>query len=162
MAGITCPFLDKFANGHHDGGAPDKILPTLSGECKKILQSNMVLAPTGCTAEFCQAGRMIHSDEPRIGESRPLDIVKKEADAFLWQLWQEGVYTESQYRQRYGEVHNSLEASAAYETVWINGSKMVARTAVWTQTSEELLHGLRLSWKNSRKCIMRSHYRELE
>jgi hypothetical protein len=159
---MACPFLDKFANGHHDGGSLDKISPSLSGECKKILQSNIVLTPTGCTAEFCQAGRMIHSDEPRVGENRPLDTIKKEADAFLWQLWQEGVYTEGQYRQRYEEVNNSLEASAVYETVWVNGSKTVIRTAVWTQTAEELLHGLRLSWKNSRKCIMRSHYRELE
>lgn len=131
-------------------------------EFQTIVEKNPVLASTGCTPQFCQAGRLIHSDEPRVGETRPLDVVKREASGFLWQLRQEGVYTEDQYKARHTEVLESLEASAVVEPMLVDGVKTVGRTATWTQTSLELLHGIRLAWKNSRKCIMRSHFKELE
>ena len=131
-------------------------------EFQTIIQKNPVLASTGCTPQFCQAGRLIHSDEPRVGENRPLEVVKQEALGFLWQLWQEGVYTEEQYTARHVEVLKSLEESEVIEPMVVDGVKTVGKTATWTQTPKELLHGIRLAWKNSRKCIMRSHYMELE
>jgi hypothetical protein len=131
-------------------------------EFQKIVKDNPVLTSTGCTREFCQAGRMIHSDEPRVGETRALEVVKEEASAFLWQLLKEGVYTEEQYTARRNEVLNSLEASAVVEPMLVDGVKTVGKTATWTQTSQELQRGLQLAWKNSRKCIMRSHFKELE
>ncbi|OGM46177.1 putative nitric oxide synthase [Aspergillus bombycis] len=131
-------------------------------EFQTIIQKNPVLASTGCTPQFCQAGRLIHSDEPRVGETRPLEVVKQEALGFLWQLWQEGVYTESQYMVRHVEILQSLEESEVIEPMLVDGVKTLGKTATWTQTAEELLHGIRLAWKNSRKCIMRSHYKELD
>ncbi|KAB8262117.1 nitric oxide synthase [Aspergillus pseudonomiae] len=131
-------------------------------EFQTIIQKNPVLASTGCTPQFCQAGRLIHSDEPRVGENRPLEVVKQEALGFLWQLWQEGVYTEEQYTARHVEVLKSLEESEVIEPMVVDGVKTVGKTATWTQTPKELLHGIRLAWKNSRKCIMRSHYMELD
>ncbi|KAE8332778.1 nitric oxide synthase [Aspergillus sergii] len=131
-------------------------------EFQTIIKNNPVLASTGCTPQFCQAGRLIHSDEPRVGESRPLEVVKQEALGFLWQLRQEGVYTEDQYTARHLEVLKALKESEVLEPMMVDGVKTVGKTATWTQTSEELLHGIRIAWKNSRKCIMRSHYKELD
>ncbi|KAE8421394.1 nitric oxide synthase [Aspergillus pseudocaelatus] len=131
-------------------------------EFQTIVKNNPVLASTGCTAQFCQAGRLIHSDEPRVGETRPLEVVKQEALGFLWQLRQEGVYTEDQYTARHVEVLKALEESEVIEPMLVDGVKTVGKTATWTQTPEELIHGIRLAWKNSRKCIMRSHYKELD
>jgi hypothetical protein len=142
--------------------SPGEMQSTQLDEFQKIVKNNPVLASTGCTRQFCQAGRMIHSDEPRVGETRPLKVVMEEASAFLWQLLQEGVYKEDQYKARCNEVLQSLEASAVVEEIWMDGVRTVGKTATWIQTSEELLHGLRLAWKNSRKCIMRSHFRQLE
>ena len=56
----------------------------------------------------------------------------------------------------------ALKESEVLEPMMVDGVKTVGKTATWTQTSEELLHGIRIAWKNSRKCIMRSHYKELE
>ncbi|KAE8154167.1 nitric oxide synthase [Aspergillus avenaceus] len=131
-------------------------------EFQKIVESNPVLTSTGCTAQFCQAGRMIHSDEPRVGETRPLEVVKEEASGFLWQLWQDGVYSEEQFKTRRDEVLRSIDASAVFEPMTVNGVKTVGKTGTWTQTSEELRHGIRLAWKNARKCIMRSRFKELD
>ncbi|KAE8165694.1 nitric oxide synthase [Aspergillus tamarii] len=131
-------------------------------EFQTIVKNNPVLASTGCTPQFCQAGRLIHSDEPRVGETRPLEVVKQEALGFLWQLRQEGVYTADQYTARHVEVLKALEESEVIEPMLVDGVKTIGKTATWTQTPEELIHGIRLAWKNSRKCIMRSHYKELE
>lgn len=131
-------------------------------EFQTIIKNNPVLASTGCTPQFCQAGRLIHSDEPRVGETRPLEVVKQEALGFLSQLRQEGVYTEDQYTARHLDVLKALKESEVLEPMMVDGVKTVGKTATWTQTSEELLHGIRIAWKNSRKCIMRSHYKELE
>ena len=130
-------------------------------EFKKIIESKRVLVSTGCTKDFCQAGRMVHTDEPKIGENRPLETIKEEALAFLWELWQDGIYSESQYEQRVRDVLRDIEAATVDEDVWIKEDSP-GKTATWRQTAEELQHGLRLAWKNSRKCIMRSHYLELK
>lgn len=34
-------------------------------ELERIRRKHTMLASTGCTRDFCQAGRMIHTDEPR-------------------------------------------------------------------------------------------------
>ncbi|PYH90281.1 nitric-oxide synthase [Aspergillus ellipticus CBS 707.79] len=131
-------------------------------EYEKIMEKNPVLAPTGCTDKFCQAGRMVHTHEPKVGENRPLDIVREEASGFLWQLWQDDIYTESQYNERRAQVTLEIERSAKEKIVWNQGIKRVGKTSSWTQTREELRYGLRLAWRNSRKCIMRSRYQELD
>ncbi|RAK98175.1 nitric-oxide synthase [Aspergillus ibericus CBS 121593] len=131
-------------------------------EYEKILERNPILAPTGCTDKFCQAGRLVHTDEPKIGDNSPLEIVQNEASAFLWQLWQDGIYTEDHYTERRAQVMADIDRSAKDKIVWNQGVKRVGKTSTWTQTFEELQYGLRLAWRNSRKCIMRSRYQELE
>ncbi|CAK42680.1 uncharacterized protein An15g07930, partial [Aspergillus niger] len=131
-------------------------------EYERILEKNPILAPTGCTDQFCQAGRLIHSDEPKVGENRPLEVVQNEAVAFLWQLWQDGVYTEDCYLERRTQVLEEIARSAKQTIVWEQESKRVDTTSIWTQSPEELRYGLRLAWRNSRKCIMRSRYQDLE
>ena len=131
-------------------------------EYDKILERNPILAPTGCTEKFCQAGRLVHTDEPKVGENRPLEVVQDEASAFLWQLWQDGIYTEDRYTERRAQVMEDIDRSAKEKIVWSQGAKRVGKTSTWTQTSEELRYGVRLAWRNSRKCIMRSRYQELE
>ena len=37
----------------------------LEPEFERIRNKHPVLASTGCTRDFCQSGRMIHTDEPR-------------------------------------------------------------------------------------------------
>ncbi|KAH0545408.1 hypothetical protein FGG08_000549 [Glutinoglossum americanum] len=156
LPSTACPFLSGISHSPEDPIAAKPI-----EEFANILQNNKVLASTGCTPQFCQAGRATHIDEPRNGENRPLETIKAEASGFLWEMWKDGVYTEDQYNHRLEEVLQKLDADAVQGTVWINGKKTPGITATWTQNSEELLHGLRLAWKNSRKCIMRSHYLEL-
>ncbi|KAI2827433.1 hypothetical protein CBS147343_9197 [Aspergillus niger] len=145
---------------HTRGATPSPRCPFV--EYERILEKNPILAPTGCTDKFCQAGRLIHSDEPKVGENRPLEVVQNEAVAFLWQLWQDGVYTEDCYLERRTQVLEEIARSAKQTIVWEQESKRVDTTSIWTQSPEELRYGLRLAWRNSRKCIMRSRYQELE
>lgn len=37
----------------------------LDPEIERIRNKHPILASTGCTKEFCQSGRMTHTDEPR-------------------------------------------------------------------------------------------------
>ncbi|RAH53320.1 hypothetical protein BO85DRAFT_463026 [Aspergillus piperis CBS 112811] len=134
---------------HDSGAAPSTRCPF--EEYERILEKNPILAPTGCTEESCQAGRLIHSAEPKVGKNRPLEVVKNEAVAFLWQLWQEGIYTEDRYLERRAQVLEEIARSAKTTIVWDQGYKRRRRTC----------YGLRLAWKNSRRCIMRSRYQDL-
>lgn len=167
--GHVVPLLGQCGNPHalpvvmgSVSQATNGVCPFASKEVDLILHNKRVLADTGCTAQFCQGGRMIHSNETRLGESRPLHVLVAEAEAFLWELWQDGVYAEDEYRQRLNDVVLELERGAVKETVWIDGHKKPGITSTWIQTSKELSHGLRLAWKNSKRCIMRSHYGELQ
>ncbi|PYH31484.1 nitric-oxide synthase [Aspergillus neoniger CBS 115656] len=145
--------------GHDSGATPSIRCPF--DEFERILEKNPILAPTGCTEKFCQAGRLIHSAEPKVGENRPLEVVKNEAVAFLWQLWQEGIYTEDRYLERRAQVLEEIARSTKTTIVWDQECKRVGKTSIWTQSAEELRYGLRLAWKNSRRCIMRSRYQGL-
>ncbi|GLB07177.1 hypothetical protein AtubIFM57258_002500 [Aspergillus tubingensis] len=144
----------------HDSGATPSIRCPFE-EYERILEENPILAPTGCTEKFCQAGRLIHSAEPKVRENRPLEVVKNEAVAFLWQLWQKGIYTEDRYLERRAQVLEEIAQSTKTTTVWDQEYKRVGKTSIWTQSAEELRYGLRLAWKNSRRCIMRSRYQDL-
>ncbi|GCB25858.1 nitric oxide synthase, brain [Aspergillus awamori] len=125
---------------HTSGATPSPRCPFV--EYERILEKNPILAPTGCTDKFCQAGRLIHSDEPKVGDNR--------------------VYTEDRYLKRRSQVLEEISRSAKKAIVWDQESKRVDTTSIWRQSPEELRHGLRLAWRNSRKCIMRSRYQELE
>lgn len=140
----------------------DAKCPATSPELDLILRETKVLADTGCTAQICQGAKMMHSKETKVGETRSLKVVKEEAEAFLWELQRDGIYTEQEYLARLEEVLAELDQGAVEETLWAKQRKEVGITSTWTQTNQELLHGVRLAWKNSRRCIMRSHWDELQ
>lgn len=57
--------------------------PFMNVEHQRIKEKHRILASTGCSKDFCQAGRAIRTDEPRVGEDRSLHIVCQEAAGFL-------------------------------------------------------------------------------
>lgn len=143
-------------------GDSDAKCPATPSEFDLILREPKVLADTGCTAQICQGAKMMHSKETKVGESRSLKVVKEEAEAFLWELQRDGIYTEQEYHARLEEVLAELDQGAVEEMLWAKQRKEVGITSTWTQSNQELLHGVRLAWKNSRRCIMRSHWDELQ
>lgn len=52
-----------------------KNCPFMNVEHQRIKEKHRTLASTGCSKDLCQAGRAIHTDEPRVGENRSLGIV---------------------------------------------------------------------------------------
>lgn len=136
--------------------------PISSSEHAQIRASHATLASTGCTQDFCQAGRALHTDEPRIGENRTLLNVELEAQTFLQELHQEGFYAnEKAFQLRVERALEEIRAGAVGGLV--RQDKSYAKIGGnWTQTTQELEFGVRRAWRNSRKCIMRSHCEELK
>lgn len=136
--------------------------PFAEQEFQNIRAHHGTLASTGCTKEFCQAGRAIHTDEPRIGENRSLSSVEQDAQNFLLELYREGFYNgEEAFQKRKEQVLSEIRAGAIEGIVRHDRSRgLVAGN--WTQTAKELKFGVQRAWRNSRKCIMRSHCEELE
>lgn len=136
--------------------------PVLTPEFRNIQDRYQALASTGCTAQFCQAGRMLHTDEPRVGENRELKVVEEDAKVFLQELHQENFFgSDEAFCERLRAVLKEIRAGA------VNGKirqhqKQGKIGGNWTQTAAELEFGLRRAWRNSRKCIMRSHCEELK
>ena len=136
-----CPFVKEFqeAQAHHP-----------------------ILASTGCTKNFCQAGRAVHTDEPRVGENRALELVEKEAEGFLYELHQEGFFDNDEaFVSRLDSVRTEIR-SGARDGVVRESEKRGEVGGNWYQTPAELEFGIRRSWRNARKCIMRSHSDELK
>lgn len=136
--------------------------PVLAPEFRNIQARHKTLASTGCSAQFCQAGRMLHTDEPRAGENRALELVEQEARDFLEELHGEGFYDSNEaFCERLRTALREIRAGATSGI--IREEKKQGRVGGnWTQTSAELEFGLRRAWRNSRKCIMRSHCEELK
>ncbi|KAL8792628.1 MAG: hypothetical protein Q9195_004756 [Heterodermia aff. obscurata] len=136
--------------------------PALNPEFRSIQDRYQVLASTGCTAQFCQAGRMLHTDEPRVGENRALKVVEDDAKAFLQELRQENFFaTDEAFCDRLRTVLKEIRTGAVTAKIR-QDQKQGKIGGNWTQTPAELEFGLRRAWRNSRKCIMRSHCEELK
>lgn len=170
MMSPSCPFLASA--GHSPCNIPDektKVSP--QDEFSRIEKAYPSLASTGCNAKFCQSGRMKHTDEERVGRNQPVDAVKQDATDFLYQLRQGGVIkSEQHFNKRLAEALEEIEhnsTTARYPSGITNGSDANGATRTgsvggnWTQTSEELEFGIRQAWKHSRRCIMRSEYKDL-
>ena len=154
--------IHRLEKGHaikrHEGssGCP------VSREFQQARAQHPVLASTGCTKEFCQAGRSVHTDEPRIGENRSIEVVEKEAEGFLRELQQEHFFdTNEAFEKRLRDVLVEIRAGAC-QGVIREGHREGIIGGNWLQTSAELEFGIRRSWRNARKCIMRSHCEELK
>ncbi|KAK7967737.1 nitric-oxide synthase [Apiospora aurea] len=166
----SCPFLASAGSGSYNirDGKPQV---SAQEEFSRIEKAYPSLASTGCNAEFCQAGRMKHTDEERVGRNQPVDAVKHDATDFLYQLREGGVLkTEQHFNKRLAEVLHEIElnsTTARYSSCPGNGSHTTGAKCTgsvggnWTQTSEELEFGIRQAWKHSRRCIMRSEYKDL-
>ena len=130
-------------------------------ELDLIRKSCPTLVSTGCTPQFCQSGRMVHTDEPRIGRDLDLTTVEDEASFFLRELVKEGIYSPEEGDNRLTQVLTEIRENS-YTHRLKDGNMGVKTAGYWSQTTVELAHGLRLAWKHSRKCIMRSQYMDLK
>ncbi|GIZ49867.1 hypothetical protein CKM354_001288500 [Cercospora kikuchii] len=151
-------------------GERDHFQKQTDSEFDRIRNACPVLRSTACDEEFCQAGRMIKTREPRVGQDREISKVQEEAIDFLRQLHRDGIIaTEeklsarrdhvlqelqqtSQLVQLSGRLPNEVEGNSKLSTC----EQSMLAGGVWWQKFEELEHGLRLAWQNSAKCIMRS------
>lgn len=115
---------------------------------------------------------MIRPLEPRVGENRSITVIKTEAEAFLREMFAEGQMTKQSFDQRLKLVLEEIDNGALETTVWEDGAnengelervKVEGRSSRgWVQTREEIEWGIRVAWRNSRKCIMRAHYADLK
>ncbi|KAI9850997.1 MAG: hypothetical protein M1838_004689 [Thelocarpon superellum] len=136
--------------------------PALTPELQRIQDSHAVLASTGCSAKFCQAGRAVHTDEPRVGENRTLAAVLQEAEEFLRDLHRDGVLpSDDALTARLQHVREEI-CLGAIDGLSRQDQVQCELGGNWTQTPQELEFGLRRAWRNARKCIMRSHTEELK
>lgn len=131
-------------------------------EHQRIKDNHRALASTGCTRDICQAGRAIHTDEPRVGENRSVESVCQDADDFLRDLYDEGFLpSERALEARLQAVHAEIHYGAS-EGVTREDNAETRLGGNWTQTYEELEFGIRRAWRNARKCIARNHAEELK
>ncbi|KAL8701566.1 MAG: hypothetical protein Q9201_004839 [Fulgogasparrea decipioides] len=133
-----------------------------ANEFRQARNSHPVLASTGCTQEFCQAGRAVHTDEPRIGENRAIEVVEKEAEGFLQELNREHFFANDEaFTTRLEDVLLEIR-TGAHDGIIREGKQHGIVGGNWQQTPAELGFGIRRAWRNARKCIMRSHCEELK
>jgi hypothetical protein len=165
----SCPFLASSAGA---ASHPETLTASPHQEFTQITKTYTNLASTGCTAKFCQSGRMKHTDEERVGRNQPLEAVERDAVDFLYQLYRAGVIdSEEALNNRIKEVLEEIKSKATvarYTSLGGAGAELTQHATVglvggnWTQSSKELQFGIRAAWKHARKCIMRSEYRDLK
>ncbi|KAI4179222.1 MAG: hypothetical protein L6R41_007968, partial [Letrouitia leprolyta] len=86
----------------------------IAQEFRQAKAHHPVLASTGCTRDFCQAGRAVHTDEPRIGENRAIEVVEQEAKGFLGELYREKFFdTEESFTDRLNAVLAEIRSGAS-------------------------------------------------
>lgn len=115
---------------------------------------------------------MIRPLEPRVGENRPISVIKSEAEAFLSEMLAEGLFSSTKdFEQRLGDVMKEIEENGVDCMVYKDESgdgglekrKVQGRGSNgYIHMKEELEWGAKVSWRNSRKCIMRAHCWDLK
>ena len=134
----------------------------VANEFRQAHQHHSTLASTGCTKKFCQAGRAVHTDEPRVGENRSLEHVAKEAEGFLRELHRENFFDDDDaFKKRLNDVLDEIWRGSC-EGIIRDRKQRGQVGGSWTHTQAELEFGIRRAWRNARKCIMRSHCDELK
>jgi nitric oxide synthase oxygenase domain/subunit len=141
-----------------------KIYAQAKTELDHIRKSHRTLAPTGCTPEFCQSGRMTRINEPRVGRDRPLAEIQQEAVEFLQECRDHGLITsdavlDKRIKEALVEISNTAVLSSVTDRDGNTSDGLAGGT--WDQTPQELEYGLRASWRNARRCIMRSEHEHL-
>ena len=141
-----------------------KIYAQAQDEFDRIRKAHRTMAPTGCTPQFCQSGRMTRINEPRVGRDRPLAEIQVEAVDFLRECRDHNVIqSDEALDQRIKEVLVQISHSAKLSTVTDMDGNVSEGLAggTWYQHPEELEYGLRAAWRNARRCIMRSEHEYL-
>ncbi|KAL9617496.1 MAG: hypothetical protein Q9160_007707 [Pyrenula sp. 1 TL-2023] len=143
----------------------------LTEEFRRIQEHYPILSSTSCSSGFCQSGRAIHTEEPRLGRDQPLQQIEAEAVDFLRQMRRENLFvTDADYQNRLREVLREIRENAAEPQLLAENANLKPTDPVlfgelsssgWIQRTEELEFGIRIAWKHSRKCIMRSQYKDL-
>ncbi|KAK1532085.1 nitric oxide synthase [Colletotrichum costaricense] len=160
---MACPFLQGTL-----AQPPRQI--SAEQEFANIRSQYPSLSSTGCTAKFCQSGRMTHMDEERVGRNQSYAQVREDALDFLQQMYKDSLIDTEQLHHRAHEVLQEIQKNSTegkFTTASECGSEAPPAATVglvgglWTQTFEELEFGLRTAWKHARKCIMRSEYSNL-
>ncbi|CZR65032.1 uncharacterized protein PAC_14932 [Phialocephala subalpina] len=116
---------------------------------------------------------MIRPLEPRVGEHHPLAIIKVEAEAFLHEMFDEGLFSsQAAFKSGLAAVLKEIDQNAEQTTIWDDahtpgGDVEKVKAKGWSssgyiQSRDELQWDIRVVWRNSRKCIMRAHYPELK
>ncbi|KAL8878553.1 MAG: hypothetical protein Q9198_003657 [Flavoplaca austrocitrina] len=152
----------QWENDAESLGTPATTCCHALAEFYQAKNNHPVLASTGCTRDFCQAGRAAHTDEPRVGENRALEVIEREAEGFLRELHQEDFFeNDKAFEGRLDTVLAEIRLGVR-DGIVRDSRKDGAIGGVWHQTSAELEFGIRRAWRNARKCIMRSHSDELK
>jgi hypothetical protein len=144
--------------------------PAAQLEFAKITAAYPKLRSTGCSDTFCQSGRMIKTSEHRVGHDRSVEETQSEARDFLHQLRSEQIIdSDEMLHQRLESVLDELSGTAVTcdpfpgEDCHLHDRSTTSLIGgTWSQSLEELKHGVQLAWKHSQKCIMRSEYQTLE
>lgn len=154
--------IEQHANASETAGSPKPLRCPVAKEFHHVRSHHPVLVSTGCTKDFCQAGRAVHTDEPRIGENRAIEIVEEEAKGFLEELHREQFFaTGEAFTRRLNGVLAEIRSNAC-EGLIRESRQHRTIGGNWDQTPAELEFGIRRAWRNARKCIMRSHSDELK
>lgn len=113
--------------------------------------------------------------EPKVGENRPIHNIRLEAEAFLSEMYDEGLFTSGHdFESRLQQVLAEIDSGAVQTKVWVD-SEVTTQDYVelkrvqvdgysssgWQQNRRELEWGVRVAWRNARKCIMRAHSQDL-
>lgn len=171
----------KNVHGHSENAAADGLLQSsqpapqcpftgmniytgAQEEFARIRTAHRTLAPTGCTPDFCQSGRMTRINEPRVGRDRPLAEVQQEAVDFLKECRDHNVIgSDKALNERIREALVQISNTAVLSTVTDRDGHVSNGLAggTWYQYPNELEYGLRASWRNARRCIMRSEHENL-
>ncbi|KAL8725039.1 MAG: hypothetical protein Q9166_007614 [cf. Caloplaca sp. 2 TL-2023] len=145
-----------------DVGPMEALRCPVAKEFQQARVQHSVMASTGCTRDFCQAGRAVHTDEPRVGENRGIRSMEMEAEGFLQELYREGFFDSHEALiNRLDSVLKEIRTGAR-DGIIREDKRFGTVGGSWQQTPAELKFGIRRAWRNARKCIMRSHSDELE
>ncbi|OIW33174.1 hypothetical protein CONLIGDRAFT_666516 [Coniochaeta ligniaria NRRL 30616] len=138
--------------------------PSAKQEFDRIKEHYPRLATTSCTTEFCQSGRLIHTTEPKVGQDRSSAEITLDAIDFLNQLRRDDIIkSDEALSSRIAKAKNEITSTSKRVQKTDNGhvsSELVG--GVWQQTLEEIEHGVKLCWKHSKRCIMRSEYMSIK
>ncbi|KAL8951351.1 MAG: hypothetical protein Q9222_002670 [Ikaeria aurantiellina] len=141
-----------------------KIYTEALTEYDGIRSAHRTLAPTGCTPDFCQSGRMTRINQPRVGRDRPLAEVQQEAVDFLRECRGYNIIpSDKALDERIRDALVQISNTAAVSSVTDRDGNVSQGLAggTWYQHPKELEYGLRASWRNARRCIMRSEHEHL-